>query len=232
MSVPAATIRDILESWLNQPYDQGPGRDDPNHYGHDCSGYMAAGWTAAHAGRTDGYVIANLSWSIFEQCAAAGLVVPWDDAYLNLPAVLRWMPQNPDYPDGAGDGGHVGCTDGRGNMLESWGGAGCSRTTPNFETWDGYAGFFCDTDYTGHGIQPAPQRKQVDQDMFLASSTTSNGQPEGIRRWVFDDDGATQISDSMGTNLGNTMAYAGDIDALQVVAWNIAHGRNPDGTHK
>ncbi len=42
-------------------------------------------------------------------------------------------------------------------MLEAWGGGGCSRTGPTFEQWDGYAGFFCDTDYTGHGIQPAPR---------------------------------------------------------------------------
>jgi hypothetical protein len=228
MSVPAATCRDYLEAWLGQPYDQSAGRDDPNHYGHDCSGYQCAAWTAAH-----GYVgLANLSWSIFDQCNNAGLIVPWNDAYLAIPYVFRFMPAYPGYPDGAGNNGHIGCTDGRGSMLEAWGGGGCSRTPANFEQWDGYAGFAPDTDYLGHGVQPAPQRKQVDQDMFLASSTTSNGQPEGIRRWVFDDDGATQINDSMGTNLGNTMAYAGDIDALEVVAWNIAHGRNPDGTHK
>lgn len=227
MSVPAAACRDWLESTLGQPYDQSAGRDDPAHWGHDCSGWQCAAWTAAH-GHTG---LANLSWSIFDQCNTAGLIVPWNDAYLAIPYVFRFMPAYPGYPDGAGNNGHIGSTDGRGNMLESWGGGGCSRTPANFENWDGYAGFAPDTDYSGHGIPAAPARSHGGQDMFISALTDN--------RWFeFDSSGADPLPGGADSGLALTatgMPNAtppGGMNPLQVVAYNIAKGRNPDGTHK
>ena len=68
--------------------------------------------------------------------------------------------------------------------------------------------------------------------MFLASSTTSNGLPEGSADGCSTTTAPPRSATRWAPTSGTTMAYAGDIDALEVVAWNISHGRNPDGTHK
>lgn len=173
-----ATAQQVVDAGLTkrgQPYDQSSFRLNPDAWGTDCSGLMVC----AHklAARRNGFGDVDPGGDVSVTLYDTGIQASWDDSLLWTPAVMRFMPANPD--NGWGNDGHVGMTIGDGaHMLESYGGGGVSVTPAFMEGWDDVCARFNDIDYVGGAASAATSKPRLSDgdDMLLEVVHTDDGQ--------------------------------------------------------
>ena len=139
-----ATGQDLInaaDTFLGEPYDQGPGRTDPNSGYKDCSGLIAACYQVV----TGAQPPANVSVTIYDWARSAGLAISRQQAD-GIAGACYLMPDDPD--QGWGDAGHIGFSDGVGGTREAT--PPCVQHLSNtYQSWGPEACLLPGIDYSG-----------------------------------------------------------------------------------
>lgn len=135
------------DRFLGEPYNQGPGRSDPNSGYKDCSGLIAASYQVA----TGQVCPDNVSVTIYDWARNAGLGISKAQAD-GIAGACYLMPDNPD--NGWGNAGHIGFSDGVGGTREATP-PSVQHLSNTYQSWGPLACLLPGIDYSGGGVTPA-----------------------------------------------------------------------------